>query len=71
VIKHYLKYASNAKARRRYQRTVATLDPRTADDIGIPQGDVASLSGELDLNSAILASRFSGGRRLSGNWIRH
>ena len=70
MFKHYLKYASGIKAQKRYLRTVASLDARTADDIGIPEGDVASLAGCQNLNNAIMASRFSGGRRLSDTWSR-
>ena len=69
MTKHYLKYIDRVQANNRYRRTVASLDARTADDIGVPVQDTGTdLPAGQELTNAMIASRFSGGWGLSRHW---
>ena len=69
MTKHYLKLIDLIQAKNRYLRTAATLDPKTADDIGVPVRDIGpGLPACQDLTNAMIASRFSGGWGLSRHW---
>jgi hypothetical protein len=69
MTKYYLKTIGRIQAKNRYLRTAAGLDPRTADDIGVPVQDTGpALPACKNLTNAMIASRFTGGWGLSRHW---